>query len=126
MSTQLVEVRASQSGYASVTFEWIGYHNVWQFKDKAAFDSCDFDKAKEMAFRSGYVFLSSRGTYYFGCSVYGHCSAGQKLQLVIEDNTEKTGFMSRASARMRISLVQSKSLSCLNQWFLLCARCSMA
>ena len=117
MSTQLVKMKARQSGAGSIKFEWIGSHSVWIFDDKAAFESCDFDRGQLLALSSGYVFKSNAGTYYFGCMLKDHCSAGQKLQLVIEDNTDRTGFVSRASARTRISLVQSECLGRLNQCF---------
>ena len=33
-----------------VTFKWSGTHNVWLLPNKAAYDACDFSKAKELAF----------------------------------------------------------------------------
>ena len=110
MTTQLVEVKASQSGYGSVTFVWGGYHTIWQFKSKAAFESCDFIQAKELTTRPGYVFLSSIGTYYFACSVYGHCGAGQKLTLVIKGDAVNTGLVSRTHLHV-VLFVQFKSLN---------------
>ena len=84
MIARIAEVNADQSGQGSVTFKWIGSHNVWQFDDKQAFESCDFNKAKQLTTRSGYLFSANVGTYYFGCSVYGHCAINQKLQLIIK------------------------------------------
>ena len=91
MSTQLVQAKVDQSGFGSVVFKWTGMHNVWLFKDKAAFDSCDFARADGLSDDSGYVFTSRADTYYFACSIYGHCANGQKLQLDITDGTAKTG-----------------------------------
>ena len=78
-------MKTDQSGYGSVAFEWKDTHNVWIFDDKAAFDVCDFNHTMLLPLQSGYIFTSNAGTYYFGCFVYGHCTSGQKLQLVIEE-----------------------------------------
>ena len=86
-----MEVKTEKTGRGLATFEWSGAHDVWQFEDRVAFELCDFTKATELSFRSGYVFKGDVGTYYFGCSIYGHCGAGMKLQLDITDGTVTTG-----------------------------------
>ena len=91
MPEQLVEVRATQARKGAAMFEWSGAHDLWQFWDRIAFEMCDFTRATELSFRSGYVFKGGVDTYYFGCSIYGHCSAGQKLELDIVDGTGNTG-----------------------------------
>ena len=77
MSFHFVEVEADRSGHDSVLFKWKGGHNLWLFEDKKCFDFCDFGCAKELSSESDYVFKVSADTYYFGCSVYGHCEMGQ-------------------------------------------------
>ena len=71
----------------SVVFTWTGTHDVYRFPDEAAFTSCDFAGATELAPTSvnTYTFeTTSPGTFYFGCSVSAHCSeAGQKLALTV-------------------------------------------
>ena len=77
--------------HGSALFVWTGTHSLWQFEGKDAFDFCDFNRAKELSSDSGYVFKSHAGTYYFGCSVYGHCEYGQKIEILVTDDTEKMG-----------------------------------
>ena len=71
----------------SFVFKWAGFegaHNVWQFPDKAAFDSCNFIKAVEKSKTSPYTFTPTKpGTYYFGCEVGAHCKFEQKVAITI-------------------------------------------
>ena len=67
-----------------VRFQWSDKHNVYQFANAGAFAACDFSKATLLSELSPYTFkVASLGTYWFGCQVPGHCSAGQKLALVV-------------------------------------------
>ena len=91
MPTRYMELKTEKSGRGLASFEWSGDHDLWQFKDRMAFESCDFSRATVLSSISGYVFKGDVGTYYFGCSVYGHCSAGQKLMLDITDDEGNTG-----------------------------------
>ena len=72
----------------NVVFKWGGYHNVYMFPSKAAFEKCDFSGAKEVARYSENPFTykaSKAGTYYFGCEVGNgyHCNTPQKLALTV-------------------------------------------
>ena len=82
---QVVEL--DEENLAVVVFEWNGYHSVYQFPDKDAFENCDFSQAKYLFVTLtglGYTFRArSSGTYYFGCKVGSHCQAGQKLALQV-------------------------------------------
>ena len=80
-----------------VIFKWSGWHNVWKFPDKAAFDACDFSKATELASGSQnpYTYKApSTGIVYFGCQVGrgGHCKANQKLALTVTGNVLRFGI----------------------------------
>merc|ERR1719353_634607 len=69
---------------AAVLFKWNGDHDVYMFPNKAAFDKCDFMYANNLGSKSPSIFSTSKaGTYYFGCTVYGHCENGQKLMLQV-------------------------------------------
>ena len=105
MPEQVAKVKATQTGKGAVMFEWNGGHNVWQFKDRIAFELCDFTRATELSSASGYVFKGDVGTYYFGCSVYGHCSAGQKLMLDITDDEGNTGSCHGHARDLRLLFV---------------------
>ena len=70
-SIKTYEMKTEQSGYGSMAFEWKDTHSV--------------NHAMLLSLQSGYIFISNAGTYYFDCFVYGHCTSGQKLQLVIEE-----------------------------------------
>lgn len=68
-----------------------GMHNVNMLPDKAAYESCDFSKAKLLdAGESGvYVWkATTAGVYYFGCNKEveeegNHCGSGQKVALLV-------------------------------------------
>jgi len=88
----------------SVTFTWIGRHNVYKMPSKEAFDSCDFSNALEIGSDSGVEITLDSLPAYFACEISGHCMAGQKLAITkIVESTEYAinwvaGF-SDASAR---------------------------
>ena len=71
----------------NVVFKWSGQHNVFLMPNKAAYDTCNFDQATELASTSvqEYTYKSSAaGTFYFGCKVTGHCKfTTQKLALIV-------------------------------------------
>ena len=97
MPTQYMEVKTEKTGRGLTTFEWSGAHDVCDscFEDRVAFELCDFTftKATELSFRSDYVFKGDVGTYYFGCTIYGHsCGAGMKMQFDITDGTTTKGL----------------------------------
>ena len=71
-----------------VVFKWSGYHNVYMFPSKEAFNKCDFSKAKKVGSASQNPFTykaSAPGTFYFGCEVGNgfHCETPQKLALTV-------------------------------------------
>ena len=74
-------------------FVWTGAHNVYQFNDKQAYDTCDFTKAALVGAVSPVVVRKSSsqsgGTMYYGCELSGHCEAGQKVAITIGTGTEK-------------------------------------
>jgi len=72
-----------------VEFLWKGIHNVYQMKDKTAFDACDFVGSKPVGktFETSgvrQVIKSADGTiHYFACKVGSHCFGGQELAITI-------------------------------------------
>jgi len=69
----------------TVNFEWTGSHDVYALVDVAAQQNCDFTDATELGDTSVVSFTpDAEGIYYFGCSVSGHCEAGQYLILTVE------------------------------------------
>jgi len=72
-----------------VVFLWQGNHNVYQMKDKTAFDACNFAGSTPIGktFETSGVrqVISSRDgmIHYFACKVGSHCSDGQKLAITI-------------------------------------------
>ena len=77
---QSVHLKTDGKKPAALIFKWKGYHNVFKFKDKTAFDNCDFSGAENLGDESGVKFTTKKaGTYYFGCEVFGHCKYHQKL-----------------------------------------------
>merc|ERR1719353_539548 len=81
---QKVVMKLDGKNPAAVLFKWNGYHDVYMFPNKAAFDKCDFMYANNLGSKSPSIFSTSKaGTYYSGCTVYGHCENGQKLMLQV-------------------------------------------
>ena len=79
-----METKATTKVGTDVVFKWSGYHNVYMFPSKAAFEKCDFSGAKELAGndKNPFTYKASKpGTYYFGCEVGNgwHCEQQQKL-----------------------------------------------
>ena len=64
-------------------FVWTGGHNVYQMKDKAAFDACDFTAATNLGATSPVYHTMGAATTYFACKVGAHCNSGQKLSAVV-------------------------------------------
>jgi Plastocyanin-like domain len=62
-------------------FKWSGHHDLWEFPNKAAFDTCNFsaavekcsDKVQQCSIKMGTV-----KTRYFGCKESDHCSKGKQ------------------------------------------------
>lgn len=76
----------------TVTFKWSGAvaHDVWLMSGKANYDSCSFKKAIPVspvpAAKSGTVKVTPpKGTWYFSCSVVGHCgkTGKQKVKVIV-------------------------------------------
>ena len=81
---QRVHLKTDGKKPAALIFKWKGYHNVFKFKDKTAFDNCDFSGAENLGDKSGVKFTTKKaGTYYFGCEVGAHCKYGQKLAVKV-------------------------------------------
>ena len=81
-----METKATTKVGTDVVFKWSGYHNVYMFPSKAAFEKCDFSGAKDLSKKSKYSFtywVTAPGTYYFGCEVDNHCKQSQKLALTV-------------------------------------------
>ena len=80
---QTMNVRAGDV----LKFGWAGTHNVYQMKDKAAFDSCDFSGSANIGGVSPVYYTMGAATTYFACKVGSHCVSGQKLSAVIGGGT---------------------------------------
>ena len=68
------------------TFTWTDNHDVWEFKDEASYNACNFAGAVEKASTSVKTVDISPGTTaaqtrYYGCSVGSHCDDGQKIAI---------------------------------------------
>ena len=74
---------------STATFTWEETHDVWEFVDEAAYNSCDFSGATEVGGSSDSSVMSvdvteSAATVkYYGCSVAAgtHCDVGQKIAI---------------------------------------------
>ena len=74
----------------TATFTWTGGHNVYEFDDEAAYDSCDFASATELADTEAKtldVTEASATTKYYGCQVGSHCAVGQKIAITWVDES---------------------------------------
>jgi hypothetical protein len=76
----------------TLKFVWTGGHNVYQMKDKAAFDSCDFSGGTNLGAASPVYHTMGAATTYFACKVGSHCANGQKLSAVIGGGTGGGGL----------------------------------
>ena len=70
----------------TATFTWEDNHDVWEFKDEASYNACNFAGAVEKASTSVKTVDISPGTTtaqtrYYGCSVGSHCDDGQKIAI---------------------------------------------
>ncbi len=69
----------------TVTWMYTTSHNVWEFPDQAAFDTCDFSAATMVGDNgdSPLTIPFTAGTRFFGCAVGGHClSGGMKMKVI--------------------------------------------
>ncbi len=57
----------------TLTFEFSGGHDVWEFPDEASYNDCDFDSATFLGSSTFTVTFDTEGIRYFGCSVGSHC-----------------------------------------------------
>jgi len=93
----VVEQAITVDPSAKVTFQWGGRHNVYLMASAAAYKSCNFDDAKEIAptstFGSVTVDAPAAGvTAYYACEVGSHCKYGQIVAITgagAESPTEK-------------------------------------
>lgn len=91
-------IPASPSSYVvqvgdAISFEYGSFHNVYVFNSQAAYESCDFSSAVELASasRGGGASLpnlfvavaTTPGTLYIACQVAGHCMSGQKVTITV-------------------------------------------
>ena len=82
-----------------VIFKWWGEkHDVWLLPNKAAYDACDFSRAKylpptyEKSVNQYTYKTLAAGTFYFGCKVNGHCKFAQmKLALTVTGSSTGGG-----------------------------------
>ena len=79
-------------------FEWTGGHNVYQMKDKATFDACDFTGATNLGATSPVYHTMGADTTYFACQVGLHCKNGQKLTAMIAGGVGNGGAAEPAPA----------------------------
>ena len=95
---------------ATIAFSWSGNHDVHEFTKRAAFDQCDFNQAVLLSDSSSMFEMTLNKnlsvTRYFGCSRSRHCDHGQKLELIIEDQTTTTPII---VASEKTSVATSKS-----------------
>lgn len=64
--------------------EWSGSHNVYQMASKEAFDSCNFEGAKNLGGTSPVEVTITEKETYLSCEVGSHCQNGQKLAVMME------------------------------------------
>ena len=72
-----------------VVFKYaVGHHNVFKVNG-TAFQSCTVPPESEaLTSGSDTIVLASPGRKWYICGVAGHCSAGQKLVITVQPNTE--------------------------------------
>ncbi|XRB12455.1 hypothetical protein RI054_04g22910 [Pseudoscourfieldia marina] len=64
--------------------EWSGSHNVYHMASKEAFDSCNFEGAKNLGDTSPVEVTITEKETYLSCEVGSHCQNGQKLAVMME------------------------------------------
>jgi len=72
-------------------------HDVTLLADETAYDSCDMTSSTTVGSftASPYTWTpSAAGTYYFACSVSGHCAAGQKVAVTVTDSCSSSSSSS--------------------------------
>jgi hypothetical protein len=76
-------VRASPR--ESIIFSFKPPHNLYLMADEQHFTSCDFTDAVALGIDGPVTFTvpvdANNTSYYFGCSVTGHCQAGMKAEV---------------------------------------------
>jgi hypothetical protein len=76
-------VRASPR--ESIIFSFNPPHNLYLMADEQHFTSCDFTNAVALGTDGPVTFTvpvdANNTSYYFGCSVAGHCQAGMKAEV---------------------------------------------
>ena len=82
------EQKATVKAGTKVVFKWSNFHDVYQMKDKTAYDKCDFTGGTKLAEASvnSYTYTAkTAGVVYFSCSISSgnHCKSKQKLTLTI-------------------------------------------
>ena len=72
----------------TVTFSWVGYHDVYESASVADYDACDTTGGVLLAPGSsgGYhsEMFSHFGTFYFICTIGTHCMSGQKIAITVQ------------------------------------------
>lgn len=66
-------------------------HDLLKFSNLSRYSACNFSGAKTIAaygngapaWSAKTVSFATAGTFYYGCSVSGHCSGGQKIKVTV-------------------------------------------
>merc|ERR1711871_1141366 len=99
----------------TVVFEYSASHDVYQMANSTAYDSCDFTGATMLAstsqgggsgsYPNRYSYTcSTTGNVYAACSVGSHCSAGQKVQIACNTQTNSASTLALSSWGILLSL----------------------
>lgn len=89
----------------NVIFAWTGTHDVVQV-DADGLQSCDASSGTSLGNVGPVIFdADTAGTYYFLCSISGHCAAGQHLTLTVTDSS--TGSIHAPWLALFVSLILS-------------------
>merc|ERR1711907_376626 len=92
----------------TVVFEYSASHDVYHMASSTAYDSCDFTGATMLAsasqgggsgsYPNSYSYTcSTTGNVYVACSVGSHCSAGQKVQIACNTQTNSASTLALSS-----------------------------
>ncbi len=74
-----------------------GAHDVWLLPNS----DCDFTLGTQLEPTGGSPVtfaLTKQGTYYFGCSISGHCEVGMMLTVEVGDEGKNPALTPRSSA----------------------------
>lgn len=74
-----------------LVFNFMQFHDVYQMSG----DNCNFEASSAQLLAgptaSPYTYyLTQTGTFYFACSITGHCPRGQKLKVVVSEDVHST------------------------------------